>query len=409
MASFKLPLWLGIAWLAAASSAMAQGVADLVVVRGAAVADGKPLAAGGSIAADTTLVVLFEADALSANKAVGVRILGDTGRHGPLPVLETVVTFPKSTSADLSLTLQRGVVVLTNLKKAGAAKVHLQVGSEIVEVLLQEPGTKLGVETYGRHAPGFASNKKDNPTKFVFALLIEGKAILSCDNKRIAMAAPPGPAMFRWDSQLKSPEVEQIDKLPQEFFRDLEGKKRFAQMCKAAAGLGDKEGSMRIASLMKSKDPIEREVAVTAAGAFDDLPRLLEALKDDKNADVRQQAVLVLRHWLGRGPGQVKTLVKAAADLGYPKASGKTVVHLLFGFDAHERSQPQTYELLIEDLKHKQLAVRELAQWHLVRLAPAGKDIAFDAAAPEATRQAAIAQWEKLIPAGKLPPAPEAK
>jgi hypothetical protein len=223
------------------------------------------------------------------------------------------------------------------------------------------------------------------------------------------MAAPPGPAFFRWDSQTKTPDLEHLDKLPSEFFRDEEGKKRFALLCKAAEGLGDKEGSKRIALLMKSKDPIEREVAVTAAGAFDDLPRLLEALKDDQNADVRRQAVLVLRHWLGRGPGQIKALAQAAAGLGYPMASNKTVVHLLFGFDDHERRQPQTYELLIENLKHKQLAIRELAHWHLVRLAPAGQKIAYDAAAPEAQRLAAAALWEKLIPAGELPPAPMSK
>ena len=37
------------------------------------------------------------------------------------------------------------------------------------------------------------------------------------------------------------------------------------------------------------------------------LPRLFAALKSP-HADVRNQAVLVLRHWAGRGPGQTAKL-----------------------------------------------------------------------------------------------------
>ena len=59
---------------------------------------------------------------------------------------------------------------------------------------------------------------------------------------------------------------------------------------------------------------------------------------------------------------------------------------------------------MIALLKHSKLPVRELARWHLVRLAPAGKKIDFDAAAPEADRQKAYEQWRALIPEGQLPP-----
>ena len=53
------------------------------------------------------------------------------------------------------------------------------------------------------------------------------------------------------------------------------------------------------------------------------------------------------------------------------------------------------------------LPVRELAHWHLDRLAPAGQKIAYDAAADEAARHKAAEQWRALIPPGQLPPPPK--
>ena len=64
------------------------------------------------------------------------------------------------------------------------------------------------------------------------------------------------------------------------------------------------------------------------------------------------------------------------------------------------RQEPDTYLVLIHYLDHKNQGVRTLAHWHLVRLAPAGKLIPYDAAAPEADRQAAVRRWQALIPEG---------
>jgi hypothetical protein len=51
--------------------------------------------------------------------------------------------------------------------------------------------------------------------------------------------------------------------------------------------------------------------------------------------------------------------------------------------------------------------VRELAHWHLVRLAPIGRDIVFDASASAAVRDKAAKAWKKLIPSGELPKEPK--
>src|SRR5262249_9129256 len=92
----------------------------------------------------------------------------------------------------------------------------------------------------------------------------------------------------------------------------------------------------------------------------------------------------------------------------YTPPQARTFVHLLYGATDQQRREPATYEVLIGLLQHSKLPIREMARWHLVRLAPAGKKIAYDAAAAPGKGQQAYEQWRALIPEGQLPPRVEA-
>jgi hypothetical protein len=154
----------------------------------------------------------------------------------------------------------------------------------------------------------------------------------------------------------------------------------------------------------------ERLTGVTLAGAIDDLPRMIEAMADPDDQDIRDHGVLVARHWLGREQSHPKALLLALMES--KKATpvqAKTIVQLLFGFDEEDRRRPETYDVLIEYLKHTNLIVRELAHWHLVRLAPAGRLITYDAAWPDEQRLTAVEAWRKLIPQGQIPKAIQLK
>jgi hypothetical protein len=140
------------------------------------------------------------------------------------------------------------------------------------------------------------------------------------------------------------------------------------------------------------------------AGAMDDLPRVFGVLLNSTHADTHEQAILVVRHWLGRRPGQVKRFEDALlASHKLTPVQARNVLQLFLGFNAEERREPNTYEVLLHYLAHKNQAIRTLAHWHLVRLVPAGKNIDFDAAGPEAARQQAVERWHELIPDGQLP------
>ena len=60
--------------------------------------------------------------------------------------------------------------------------------------------------------------------------------------------------------------------------------------------------------------------------------------------------------------------------------------------------------MLIEYLRSERFGVRGLAHWHLKRLAPEGKKIAYNPNGTPEEIARGYAAWKKLIPSGKLPP-----
>src|SRR5262249_53574151 len=62
-------------------------------------------------------------------------------------------------------------------------------------------------------------------------------------------------------------------------------------------------------------------------------------------------------------------------------------------------------------MTNKQLAIRQLAWWHLIRQAQGLREmdwpkVPFDPTGPEPSRNLVVKEWEKLIEQGKLPPKP---
>src|SRR5262249_8074661 len=149
-----------------------------------------------------------------------------------------------------------------------------------------------------------------------------------------------------------------------------------------------------------------RSLAVYSWGALDDLPHLLAVLAAAKHPDMRDTAVEALRHWIGRKPGQDAELYNfLTKQQKFSPLHAEIILQLLHS--PFDEGLPETYEALIAYLRHAQLPVRELARWHLYRLAPAGRDIAYDAAASAEGRDQAYKKGKDLIPDGKLPPKPK--
>src|SRR5262249_6386965 len=130
---------------------------------------------------------------------------------------------------------------------------------------------------------------------------------------------------------------------------------------------------------LNSDDKGERRLAIYCLAATDQLPKVGDALMKTAREDVWDTAVLALRHWLGRAPGQDQIFYKALIEKrNFTPAHAATIMQLLRSFSDHDLASPELYEMLIDYLKSDRQAVRGLAQWHLRRLVPAGRDIHFN-------------------------------
>jgi hypothetical protein len=372
----------------------------------------EPIAAKSDIPADRLVVALFHADVLSPDGAVEAKLLADVGHRGPFASLESRVRFHTPKDADFDLTLDRGIVVLLNKKKTGSAKVAVRVADEVFEVTLHDAKSRVGIEVHGRHMPGPPRLKKgesDIPVVTMLLFALEGEAVVSNGKHATRLHAPPGACLYMWDSISHSIDVQRFETTP-DFAKPFSDKEKavFMDCCKAAHPLAEK-GADRpkiLAKAVASADAMERKTAVVCMGAIDDTAGLLAAI-GDKNADVRKMAVLVARHWVGRAPGQEGRWHDLLVKEGYTPGQAKNMLYLLNGIETDKLRQPATFDVLIHGLNHAKTPMRELAHWHLIRLVAGGKDIAYDAAAPEAQRLQSIEAWRRLVPEGELPTPPK--
>jgi hypothetical protein len=347
------------------------------------------------------------------NKAGTVRLtfLTDLDGQSPYPVKECAVVLHDSAAFDMDLTLDRGRADLVNLKQKGTASVRLRVLHHNFYVTLGEPGARVAFEVFGRWAKGVPFEKQPKPdhapVTALVVLVLKGSVELKHATRTMAMHEPPGPALWQWNSIGDAePTPTKLDKLPAwagaEGQFPADAKARLEAFRKLVA---EKSLDAALEAFLQSDDENRRRLAVIAMAALDDLPHLGPILLAAKHPDVLENGILAFRQWIGRGPGQDQKLYQMLVEQRkYSPAHAAIILQLLHSFGDEDLARPETYEVLIAYLDHEQLAIRYLANWHLIRLVPAGKKINYQALAPKETREQAIAEWKKLIPTGKLPP-----
>jgi hypothetical protein len=353
----------------------------------------------------------------SANKAVTMSFLSDLDGTSPFPIIENAVILREDPKLDLDFVLDRGRVDLVNNKKEGAARVRLRVRAATIDITLQDPGTRVALETYGRWPRGKRFTKepgpKDEPTTSLVILVLKGEIALKHAGVEFPMKAPPGPSLIEWDSVTGMDDApRRMEKLPAWAASGQEDNPLVKQKREALERIRQrvlkKPIGEVIAESLNSDNPAERRLGTFAAGAFDQLEYLGKALRETKYPDVWDNGVIALRHWIGRAPGQDMLLYNALVEKkGYSPVHAETILQLLHSFGDEELAQPELYEALIRYLNHENLAVRGLAYWHLVRLVPAGKEFGYNLMDDKDARAKAVEKWKKLIPNGQVPPKPK--
>jgi hypothetical protein len=294
--------------------------------------------------------------------------------------------------------------------------VRVRFHGQAWDVALEAPGAEVALQLFGRWSAGVRFTPKpgpqDVPTANLLLLVVKGEARVRHGGATHLMRAPPGPALLHWCNEAPGEAPEPLEALPPWADAQRRNTER-AKLLKAAMDKFRKlalEKSLpeAIDQFLASDQPAERAMAIIFLGATDNLPGMRKVFHDPKQHDMWDTAVIVMRHWIGRGPGQDQRLYQGLMTVGkYTPAHAATVLQLLHSFGEADLARPELYEMLVRYMGHDALGIRGLAHWHLSRLVPEGKDIAFDPLAPKDQREKARAEWkalvEKEIADGKLP------
>jgi uncharacterized protein (TIGR03000 family) len=353
--------------------------------------------------------------AVLASKNGGVQMTLRTDLFSPLPILEPAVVLHDSADFDLDFTLDRGRVDLVNRKKEGPARVRIRAWGEEWVATLDKPGAALVLEVVGRWRAGTAFTDKPGPeyvpTADLLFLVAAGDVYVKHRGTQFALSAPPGPALIGWNNFIgMDPTPQRLEKLPAwaEFPKD----EKTMQLVQKLLGIRDRlvEGvrtrgiGPTLDDFLKSKDEWTRRAGVVYIGATDDLVRMGKVIHEFKDPDTFNEAVRVMRHWLGRAPGQDQRFYKGLiAVKDYKPAQAAGLIEMLYGFDEAEQERPELYQMLINYLVEGHTAMRGMAHYHLIRLVPAGSKIPYDWTASREEREKARKEWKKLVPPGTVP------
>ncbi|HLJ96946.1 MAG TPA: hypothetical protein VKU02_27530, partial [Gemmataceae bacterium] len=177
-----------------------------------------------------------------------------------------------------------------------------------------------------------------------------------------------------------------------------------------SAGLGQTDAALDgvLTQVRESIHPANRSLGALCLGALDAVAHLVDALEDRQYYQVRWAAIHALQVWISRSADFDRELYRTLVEnKGYSKDNAAIIRRLLHSFSVAERADPKTYETLIAQLGHDKLAIRELACWHLTRLAPQlARDIRYDPANVEG-RVKACEEWRKKLPPGTVPSPPK--
>jgi hypothetical protein len=335
-----------------------------------------------------------------------------------VPLFESgVVIHAPPESFDADVTLERGRLVVANRKPMAAARVRLRFHEEVWDFTL-EPESEVGVELFGMPMQAAHAKGGEEPFARLFLFVLKGKAGIKIGYKEYPnMQAPPGLGFLSWDNigeGVKNPVV--VPQLPPEWntippppqsdaMRKASDSMRIA-LTELNGVMTDKSAvEIKLMEALQSDKQSSRMLAVYCLAAVDDIPDVLDALADEKYLDVRMAAVVSLQQWLGRSKEQYKKLEMLLEEKKYSPTQVDVMLQLLLGF-TREQLKPETFQYMIQQLKHDKLAIRHLAIHFLQQVVPEGAKIGYDAAGPTDVRQRAIEEWRKLIPEGKMPMPP---
>lgn len=341
----------------------------------------------------------------------GARMLlwGNMPEYSPINVFESsAVLHVPEPPFDIDFTLERGRVVLLNARPDGPVKVKARFHDEVWELTLRDNDSILALEITGWYDAGVPFSRKpgaDKPVAQVDMLGLGGTTDVKIRYGKFEMGAP---THYRWRSTgalQRGPQG--MPTVPKWFTEPVPNTAQAKDLTLALDELSKRVGvkpvDVALAEARKDGKGASLVLSILSMGAVDDLNELVGALVDDR-PEVRWATIYTLTQWSSRKSENDLRLFDALQKNGYSAVQAQTIMDLLHGFSEDDGSKPETFEVLIDYLRHEKLIVREMAWRHLIQLWPDGRKIPYNPAGPADMRERAFDEWKRKIPSGKLPP-----
>lgn len=381
--------------------------------------------AGAEVSTRDRLLALpgTRAEIVAEGGKVGLTLQGNVPQLSEFSGFQSEVVLHETRSNDLDFTLAAGRVILTS-KVAGPVRVWVRLPGLVAgraatpdlgacQFVFAQAGDSVALDIHGRWPRGvsFSRQPKSAPRAVLNIVTLTGQVELRTTSRQFTLSAPPGPAEFTWDSatgpatgpaRLQEAPTWATRKEPNKTVAEVAARYETARKGRAPldallelVALSDKDENATRAIVC-------RQFAVLSLAALDELPRVVAALELPRWPEVRDVAAVALRHQIGESPERAAALFGLLRDqLRYDEGTAEVVLQLLHSpFDPEQR---ETFDTLLAYLRHPKAAVRELARWHLERYLPEGKKLGFDAVADAASRDKAVAEWQKLIAMKRKP------
>jgi hypothetical protein len=356
-------------------------------------------------------------------------------------VLESrAIVHVPSPQLDADLTLDRGRILLRNLKKDGHdALIRLRFSDstqgkeDFFDVTLLGGQSAVIIDRSGvmdRNEPFYVDKKavdRKGPTTIMKLFALENWARIRRDGGAESSLSEGQQPMLQWDSihlVLGPPEGEKLPKW-------IKG----IPELKEAAAKADRENAVRahvyLAKLLETKsidlalseieqkvqEDAKREIStgkgitadtftlwrhtIRCRAAIDDIATLYDEFAQEPTPIfIRGLCLQTLQQWIALQRDNDYELLDVVRK--YDKKNKFVpikIMELFHSISDEDARKPATYQLLIEGLTNDLLPIRTLCHWHLLHLRPAGVEIAYDPAMSRERRVRAAREWTDLIAA----------
>ena len=152
--------------------------------------------------------------------------------------------------------------------------------------------------------------------------------------------------------------------------------------------------ALSIPALIKDPRPRISELAVKCLTVTGSYEPLLQALATAEHREARMAAIDGLRNWLPREAGNGEKL-KTQIGKFFPASDVETLYQLIWGFNEEDAHQGLISSQLVDWLEHGQVAVRELAFYHVHRLTDRTYD--YRSSNSPSQRKSAVNRWRNHV------------